>query len=147
MKNFRFPLNLLILNTHIFASLLKFLIQYLTKIQKNKRIENRSLSLKKKHKTIKAKRISSSTQLKAWRPRKMDFNEHLIVDFGTRVIINSVATQGRRAAREFVTLYTLQYSDNGKNWFYYTDENKIVKHFQGNYDDNSAVKVIYTCLL
>ncbi len=77
----------------------------------------------------------------------MDFNEHLIVDFGTRVIINSVATQGRRAAREFVTLYTLQYSDNGKNWFYYTDENKIVKHFQGNYDDNSAVKVIYTCLL
>ena len=62
----------------------------------------------------------------AWRPRKMDFNEHLIIDFESRVIINSVATQGRRAAREFVTLYTLQYSDNGKNWFYYTDENKIV---------------------
>jgi hypothetical protein len=64
---------------------------------------------------------------KAWRPRKMDFNEYLVVNFNSRVIISSVATQGRRAAREYVTLYTLQYSDNGMNWFYYTDENKIIK--------------------
>ena len=57
----------------------------------------------------------------------MDFNEYLVVNFNSRVIISSVATQGRRAAREYVTLYTLQYSDNGMNWFYYTDENKIIK--------------------
>ncbi len=56
----------------------------------------------------------------------MDAHEYLIVDFGTRVIITSVATQGRRAAREFVILYSLQYSDNGMNYFHYTDENKIV---------------------
>jgi hypothetical protein len=62
----------------------------------------------------------------AWRPRKMDSNEYLVVDFGARVIITSIATQGRRAAREFVTLYALQYSDNGNNWFYYTDGNKII---------------------
>ena len=62
----------------------------------------------------------------AWRPRKMDSNEYLIVNFKTRVIINSIATQGRRAAREFVTLYAMQYSDNGMNWYYYTDENKII---------------------
>jgi hypothetical protein len=75
----------------------------------------------------------------AWRPRKMDFYEHLIIDFKSRVIINSVATQGRRAAREFVTLYTLQYSDNGKNWFYYTDQHKIIQNFVGNRDDDSVV--------
>jgi hypothetical protein len=56
----------------------------------------------------------------------MDSNEYLVVDFGQRVIITAVATQGRRAAREFVTLYALQYSDNGQNWFYYTDGNKII---------------------
>lgn len=56
----------------------------------------------------------------------MDSNEYLVVNFQSRVIISSVATQGRRAAREFVTLYALQYSDNGMNWFYYTDEHKII---------------------
>ncbi len=62
----------------------------------------------------------------AWRPRKMDSNEYLVVDFQSRVIITSLATQGRRAAREYVTLYALQYSDNGQNWFYYTDQHKII---------------------
>ena len=56
----------------------------------------------------------------------MDFNEYLVINFKSRVIITSIATQGRRAAREFVTLYNVQYSDNGMNWFYYTDENKII---------------------
>ena len=62
----------------------------------------------------------------AWRPKKMDSDQYLVVDFQTRVIISSLATQGRRAAREYVTLYALQYSDNGMNWFYYTDQNKII---------------------
>ena len=56
----------------------------------------------------------------------MDSDQYLVVDFQTRVIISSLATQGRRAAREYVTLYALQYSDNGMNWFYYTDQNKII---------------------
>ena len=56
----------------------------------------------------------------------MDSHEYLVVNFNSRVIVTSIATQGRRAAREYVTLYALQYSDNGQNWFYYTDENKII---------------------
>ena len=63
---------------------------------------------------------------KAWRPKKMDSNEYLIINLQSRYIVTAVATQGRRAAREYVTLYALQYSDNGMNWFYYTDENKII---------------------
>lgn len=62
----------------------------------------------------------------AWRPKKMDSNEYLIVNLLQRHIITAVATQGRRAAREYVIMYALQYSDNGQNWFYYTDENKII---------------------
>ena len=56
----------------------------------------------------------------------MDSYEYLVVNFQRRFIVTAVATQGRRAAREYVTLYGLQYSDNGQNWFYYTDENKII---------------------
>ncbi len=91
----------------------------------------------------------------------MDSNEYLILNLRQRHLITAIATQGRRAAREFVTLYALQYSDNGQNWFYYTDENKIImvssprksdswrrkitfflfavwfKNFDGNTDDNT----------
>ena len=56
----------------------------------------------------------------------MDSNEYLVINLQSRHIITAVSTQGRRAAREYVILYALQYSDNGQNWFYYTDENKIV---------------------
>jgi hypothetical protein len=73
----------------------------------------------------------------AWRPRKMDSHEYLVVDFLSRVIVTAIATQGRRAAREYVTLYSMQYSDNGRNWFHYTDQHKITMNFAGNLDDNS----------
>jgi hypothetical protein len=55
----------------------------------------------------------------------MDSHENLVINFQSRVIITAIATQGRRAAREYVVLYSLQYSDNGMDWFFYTDENKI----------------------
>jgi hypothetical protein len=56
----------------------------------------------------------------------MDADQYLYVDLGARYYVTSVATQGRRAAKEYVTIYNLMYSDNGHNWFYYTDEDKII---------------------
>lgn len=56
----------------------------------------------------------------------MDADQYLYVDLGGRFYVTSVATQGRRAAKEYVTVYNIMYSDNGHNWFYYTDEDKII---------------------
>ena len=66
----------------------------------------------------------------------MDSHEYLIVDFRSRVIVTAIGTQGRRAAREYVTLYAMQYSDNGENWFYYTDEHKIIMVNRKKFDKN-----------
>lgn len=56
----------------------------------------------------------------------MDADQFLYVDLGARYYVTSIATQGRRAAKEYVTIYNIMYSDNGHNWFYYTDQDKII---------------------
>jgi hypothetical protein len=56
----------------------------------------------------------------------MDADQYLFVDLGSRYYVTGVATQGRRAAKEYVTIYNIMYSDNGHNWFYYTNEDKII---------------------
>jgi len=56
----------------------------------------------------------------------MDADQYLYIDLGSRYYLTGVATQGRRAAREYVTIFNLMYSDNGHNWFYYTNEDKII---------------------
>lgn len=62
----------------------------------------------------------------AWRPAYMDADQYLFLDLGSRYYVTGVATQGRRAAKEYVTVYNIMYSDNGHNWFYYTNEDKII---------------------
>ena len=37
-----------------------------------------------------------------------------------------IATQGYQSLNEFVTLYTIKYSDDKLNWKYYTDDYNIV---------------------
>ena len=62
----------------------------------------------------------------AWRPAYMDADQYLYVDLGSRYYVTGVATQGRRAAKEYVTVFNLMYSDNGHNWFHYTNGDKII---------------------
>jgi len=56
----------------------------------------------------------------------MDADQFLYIDLGARYYVTGVATQGRRAAKEYVTIYNIMYSDNGHNWFYYTSDDKII---------------------
>jgi hypothetical protein len=67
------------------------------------------------------------SSIKGWRPAYMDADQFLFIDLGARYYVTGVATQGRRAAKEYVTIYNLMYSDNGHNWFYYTTEDKIIE--------------------
>ncbi|CAF4422472.1 unnamed protein product [Rotaria socialis] len=76
----------------------------------------------------------------AWRPAYMDADQYLYVDLGARYYVTGFATQGRRAAKEYVTLFNIMYSDNGHNWFYYTSEDKIIVNFAGNKNDDGTVR-------
>ncbi len=71
-------------------------------------------------------KLYNFVSFKAWRPAYMDADQYLFIDLGSRYYVTSVATQGRRAAKEYVTIYNIMYSDNGHNWFYYTNEDKII---------------------
>lgn len=64
--------------------------------------------------------------IEAWRPAYMDADQFLYIDLGARYYVTAISTQGRRAAKEYVTIYNIMYSDNGHNWFYYTNEDKII---------------------
>ncbi|CAF1038539.1 unnamed protein product [Rotaria sp. Silwood1] len=76
----------------------------------------------------------------AWRPAYMEADQYLFVDLGARYYVTGVSTQGRRAAKEYVTIYNIMYSDNGHNWFHYTNEDKIIVNFVGNKNDNGIVR-------
>ncbi|CAF1408646.1 unnamed protein product [Adineta ricciae] len=76
----------------------------------------------------------------AWRPAYMDADQYLYVDLGSRYYVTGVATQGRRAAKEYVSVFNLMYSDNGHNWFHYTNGDKIIVNFAGNKNDNGIVR-------
>ena len=41
----------------------------------------------------------------AWRPAYMDADQYLFIDLGSRYYVTGVATQGRRAAKEYVTVF------------------------------------------
>ena len=41
--------------------------------------------------------------------------------------MTAISTQGRGANGEFVTVYAVSYSNDGTNWFHYTDANNIIK--------------------
>lgn len=57
----------------------------------------------------------------------MDSNEQqwLQVDLGDRVEIVAVATQGRYGSSDWVTSYTLMFSDTGRNWRQYRQDDTV----------------------
>ena len=60
-----------------------------------------------------------------WSAALNDGNQWLKVDLGTvYTAVTRVATQGRNGTsyRQWVTKYKLQYSDDGENFKYYTEE-------------------------
>ena len=61
----------------------------------------------------------------AWVPRRIDLKQWLQVDLGNLVTkITGVATQGRNGYRwsQWVTMYRLQYSQDGVNFQYYKEQ-------------------------
>ncbi|KAL9954039.1 hypothetical protein ACROYT_G041527 [Oculina patagonica] len=79
----------------------------------------------------------------AWRAGAEDVNQWLQVDLGSVYTeVTGVATQGRHTADwpMWVTKYKLQYSDDGLNFQYYTEQGQSAdKEFVGNTDLDTAV--------
>lgn len=49
----------------------------------------------------------------AWIPKVQDHRQYLQVDFGVETQITRIETQGRQDASQWVTEYTLRYSEDG----------------------------------
>ncbi|KAJ7413024.1 hypothetical protein BTVI_44363 [Pitangus sulphuratus] len=73
-----------------------------------------------------------------WSPLESNEQQWLQVDLGDRVEIVAVATQGRYGSSDWVTSYTLMFSDTGRNWKQYRQDDTIWV-FTGNSNADSVV--------
>ncbi|KAF1449094.1 Contactin-associated protein-like 5, partial [Spheniscus mendiculus] len=73
-----------------------------------------------------------------WSPLDSNEQQWLQVDLGDRVEIVAVATQGRYGSSDWVTSYTLMFSDTGRNWKQYRQDDTIWV-FTGNSNADSVV--------
>ena len=63
----------------------------------------------------------------AWSARTNNVHQWLQVDLGNQnTKVTRVATQGRTDYNQWVTRYKLQYSDDGVNFLYYTEQGQSV---------------------
>ncbi|XP_020661098.3 contactin-associated protein-like 5 [Pogona vitticeps] len=74
-----------------------------------------------------------------WSPLDSSREQWLQIDLGDRVEITGVATQGRYGSSDWTTSYILMFSDTGRNWKQYREED-IIWVFQGNTNADSVVQ-------
>ncbi|KYO18229.1 contactin-associated protein-like 2 isoform B [Alligator mississippiensis] len=74
-----------------------------------------------------------------WSPLESNQQQWLQIDLGDRLEIAGVATQGRYGSSDWVTSYTLMFSDTGRNWKQYRQEDSIWV-FIGNTNADSVVE-------
>lgn len=60
----------------------------------------------------------------SWQAAVMNNQQYLQIKLGGRRVITQISTQGRRGAKEIVTQYFVDFSDDpdAKNWLRYLDE-------------------------
>ncbi|KAB5577055.1 hypothetical protein PHYPO_G00205580 [Pangasianodon hypophthalmus] len=88
-------------------------------------------------------RLDKQGSLNAWQAKSNDMHPWLQIELKDVKKITGIVTQGAKSLNTemFVTTYVLEYSDDGKKWNKYSDnEDYEVKTFMGNSDNNSHVK-------
>ncbi|XP_036277629.1 contactin-associated protein-like 5 [Pipistrellus kuhlii] len=73
-----------------------------------------------------------------WSPEDSNAQQWLQMDLGGRVEVTAVATQGRYGSSDWVTSYSLLFSDTGHNWKQYQQEDSIWT-FAGNTNADGVV--------
>ncbi|XP_069790927.1 contactin-associated protein-like 5 isoform X4 [Narcine bancroftii] len=74
-----------------------------------------------------------------WSPLESNKYQWLQMDLGERTEITAVATQGRYGSSDWVTRYLLMFSDTGRNWKQYRQEDSIWA-FTGNSNADTVVQ-------
>ncbi|KAJ7986954.1 hypothetical protein DPEC_G00333730 [Dallia pectoralis] len=75
-----------------------------------------------------------------WAPVESNRYQWLEVDLGERTEITGVATQGRYGSSDWVSSFLLMFSDAGRNWRQYRQEDSIGA-FAGNSNADSVVQI------
>jgi hypothetical protein len=72
----------------------------------------------------------------AWAPQITQEGEYLEIDFGKRINVVGVATQGKKYYFQdtYITKYNLEYMDRRGNWVFYNNE----QEFEGNTDADTV---------
>ncbi|XP_036110086.1 contactin-associated protein-like 5 isoform X2 [Molossus molossus] len=73
-----------------------------------------------------------------WSPEDSDARQWLQMDLGSRVEVTAVATQGRYGSSDWVTSYSLMFSDTGHNWKQHQREDSVWT-FAGNTNADGVV--------
>ncbi|XP_078357295.1 uncharacterized protein LOC144642185 [Oculina patagonica] len=91
-------------------------------------------------------RLRSRYQGGCWSARTSDATQWLQVDLGNaHTRVTAVATQGKNAHKEWVRKYKLQYSNDGKEFYYYRERGRAKdKKLAGNADQNTIVYHVLT---
>ncbi|KAK6315599.1 hypothetical protein J4Q44_G00131230 [Coregonus suidteri] len=74
-----------------------------------------------------------------WAPVESNKYQWLEVDLGERTEITAVATQGRYGSSDWVSSFLLMFSDTGRNWKQYRQEDSVGA-FTGNSNADSVVQ-------
>ncbi|KAG7331178.1 hypothetical protein KOW79_005147 [Hemibagrus wyckioides] len=88
-------------------------------------------------------RLDKQGSLNAWQAKSNDNHPWIQIELKEVKKISGIVTQGAKSLKTemFVTTYVLEYSDDGKKWTKYSDnEDYEIKTFMGNSDNNSHVK-------
>lgn len=71
----------------------------------------------------------------------------LQIDLGERTEITAVATQGGYGSSDWVTSYLLMFSDSGRNWKQYRQEESIwVCSFNNENQVSAELKILVLCI-
>ncbi|KAF8767625.1 Hemocytin like protein [Argiope bruennichi] len=93
---------------------------------------------------IRLKTIQTDDHAGGWVAGELDEYQFVQVDFVTPHEITGIKIQGRDSVPQWVTAFTVSYSQDGNSWDYITDitgtEKKI---FPGNYDSDTIVEVYF----
>uniref|UniRef100_A0AAY5EIU1 Contactin associated protein family member 5 like n=1 Tax=Electrophorus electricus TaxID=8005 RepID=A0AAY5EIU1_ELEEL len=74
-----------------------------------------------------------------WSPDREDRQPWLQLDLKDRLEVTAISTQGRWGSLDWVSSYHLQYSDSGRNWRSYRQDN-VPWTFPGNTDTHTVVQ-------
>ncbi len=82
-----------------------------------------------------------------WAPERTDRLRWLQVDLRERVEVTAVATQGRFGSPDWVTSYMLLYSDTGRAWKQFRQEDNIGVSYPSTLIHNPPFYYIYNALV